>query len=321
MTLRPFRIALVLITSLIPLALLAILVFLGRYSWPAITFNGWHFLWGHTWNLGNLYADPTMQRGQLAPIGANYGILVFIVGTLLTSAIALLIAIPVSLGVAIFLAEGLGSNLKIILSFVVELLAAVPSVVYGLWGYAVLTPLVARVIGPGLRSTLGFLPFFSGAIGSGYGLLAASIVLALMVVPIIAATVRDALSQVPSEMKEAAYALGATHFEVVRRAMLPTVRSNIVGACILGLGRALGETMAVLMVSGGALNYFPSNIYSPITTMASFIVSQLDSAMQDPTGMAVRSLAEIALILFIIAVITNVIARLLTGTSRNVSSV
>jgi len=134
MTLRPFRIALVLITSLIPLALLAILVFLGRYSWPAITFNGWHFLWGHTWNLGNLYADPTMQRGQLAPIGANYGILVFIVGTLLTSAIALLIAIPVSLGVAIFLAEGLGSNLKIILSFVVELLAAVPSVVYGLWG-------------------------------------------------------------------------------------------------------------------------------------------------------------------------------------------
>jgi phosphate transport system permease protein len=165
------------------------------------------------------------------------------------------------------------------------------------------------------------LPFFSGPIGSGYGLLAASIVLALMVVPIIAATVRDALAQVPPETKEAAYALGATHFEVIRRAMLPTVRSNIIGACILGLGRALGETMAVLMVSGGALNYFPSNIYSPITTMASFIVSQLDSAMQDPTGMAVRSLAEIALILFIISVITNIIARLLTGTNRNASTI
>lgn len=321
MTLRPFRIALVLITSLIPLALLAVLVFLGRYSWPAITFNGWHFLYGHTWNLGNLYADPIVQRGQLAPIGANYGILVFIVGTLLTSAIALLIAVPVSLGVAIFLAEGLGNRLKTVLSFVVELLAAVPSVVYGLWGYAVLTPLVAHTLGPALRQTLGFIPFFSGPIGSGYGLLSASIVLALMVVPIIAATVRDALSQVPYEMKEAAYALGATHFEVVRRAMLPMVRGNIIGAGILGLGRALGETMAVLMVSGGALNYFPGNIYSPITTMASFIVSQLDSAMQDPTGMAVRSLAEIALILFIIAVITNIIARLLTGTPRNATSV
>ncbi|MHB1565904.1 MAG: phosphate ABC transporter permease subunit PstC [Acidiferrobacter sp.] len=320
MTFRPFRIVLVTVTCLIPLALLAILIFLGRYSWPAIHFNGWHFLFGHTWNLGNLYADPTMQRGQLVPIGANYGILVFIVGTLLTSALALAIAVPVSLGVAIFLAEGVDARLRPTLSFVVELLAAVPSVVYGLWGYAVLTPIIAHHIGPFLRSTLGFLPFFSGPVGSGYGLLAASIVLALMVVPIIAATVRDALSQVPSETKEAAYALGATHFEVVRRAMLPTVRTNIVGACMLGLGRALGETMAVLMVSGGALNYFPSNIYSPVTTMASFIVSQLDSAMQDPTGMAVRSLAEIALMLFLIAVITNIIARLMTGSARHASS-
>lgn len=321
MTFKPFRIVLVTVTCLIPLVLLAILIFLGRYSWPAIHFNGWHFLFGHIWNLGNLYAEPTIQHGQLVPIGANYGILVFIVGTLLTSALALAIAVPVSLGVAIFLAEGVNARLRPTLSFVVELLAAVPSVVYGLWGYAVLTPIIAHHIGPFLRATLGFLPFFSGPVGSGYGLLAASIVLALMVVPIIAATVRDALSQVPSETKEAAYALGATHFEVVRRAMLPTVRTNIVGACMLGLGRALGETMAVLMVSGGALNYFPSNIYSPVTTMASFIVSQLDSAMQDPTGMAVRSLAEIALILFLIAVITNIIARLMTGSARRASSI
>lgn len=320
-TLRPFRFVLVIVTSLIPLALLAILIFLGRYAWPAIHFNGLGFIFGKTWNLGNLYADPVVRHGQLVPIGATYGILVFIAGTLLTSGIALIMAIPVSLGVAIFLAEGLSTRLRAPLSFVVELLAAVPSVVYGLWGYAVLIPLVAHYIAPSLRAVFGFIPFFGGPIGSGYGLLAASIVLALMVVPIIAATVRDALSQVPSETKEAAYALGATHFEVVRRAMLPMVRTNIIGACILGLGRALGETMAVLMVSGGALNYLPNNLYSPITTMASFIVSQLDSAMQDPTGMAVRSLAEIALILFLIAVITNIIARLLTGTSRNVSSV
>ncbi|MDA8362023.1 MAG: phosphate ABC transporter permease subunit PstC [Gammaproteobacteria bacterium] len=322
MRLRPFRMVLLLATSLIPLALAAIFVFLVRYSWPAIHFNGVDFLGGHTWSLGNLYANPVERHGQQVPIGADYGILVFIVGTLSTSAIALALAIPVSLGVAIFLAEGLNARLRPVLSFIVELLAAVPSVVYGLWGYSVLTPLIAHDIGPALRDSLGrFIPFFGGPIGSGYGLLAASLVLALMVVPIIAATVRDGLARVPAETKEAAYALGATHFEVVRRAMLPMVRSNIIGACILGLGRALGETMAVLMVSGGALNYFPDNVYSPVTTMASFIVSQLDSALQDPTGMAVRSLAEIALILFIIAVITNMLARFLTGSSRNVSSV
>lgn len=134
-----------------------------------------------------------------------------------------------------------------------------------------------------------------------------------MVVPIIAATVRDALAKVPIEIKEAAYGLGASRFEVVWRAMLPMARASVIGASILGLGRALGETMAVLMVSGGALNYLPTNIYGPVSTMASFIASQLDSALQDPTGMAVRSLAEIALILFAITVLVNMLARLLIG--------
>ncbi len=308
-----FRLVLLGLTSLIPVALLAILIFLTRYSWPAILFNGVHFLLGKTWDLGNLYANPVMVHGLSVPVGANYGILVFIVGTLATSLIALLLAVPVGLGVAIFLAEGVPPRLRPALSLIVELLAGVPSVVYGLWGFAVLIPFVAHHLAPALAHLLGSIPFFAGPVGSGYGLLSSSLVLALMVVPVITATVSEALQGISREAKEAAYALGAMRFEVVWKAMLPMIRTSLIGAIILGLGRALGETMAVLMLSGGALNYLPNNIYSPISTMASFIASQLDSALGDPTGMAVRSLAEIALVLFLIAVIVNIIARLLTG--------
>lgn len=314
-----YRILLIVVTSLIPVSLLAILVFLGSYSWPAIRFNGLHFLFGTTWSLGNLYADPITVHGSVVPPAAQYGVLVFIAGTLLSSIIALVLAVPISIGVAIFLAEGAPARSRRTLSFIIELLAGVPSVVYGLWGFAVLIPFVAHVLSPVLASTFGSIPFFQGPTGGGYGLLSASLLLALMVVPIIAATVRDALAKVPVEIKEAAYGLGATRFEVVFRAMLPMARASVIGASILGLGRALGETMAVLMVSGGALNYLPHNLYSPISTMASFIASQLDSALQDSTGMAVRSLAEIALVLFIITVIVNMLARLLIGKKTSVS--
>lgn len=308
----PFRISLVGLTAIIPGILVAVVLFLALYSWPAIRFNGLGFLIGKTWNLGNLYGNPVAVHGLEVPVGANYGILVFVVGTLTTSAIALLIAVPISLGVAIFLAEGAPSRLRAPLSLIVDLLAVVPSVVYGLWGVTVLVPLIAHVVAPALNDVLGFIPFFSGGSATGFGLLSSSLVLTLMVVPIITATIYSALQQVPSPDKEAAYALGAMKLEVAVRAMLPAVRGSIVGAVILGLGRALGETMAVLMVSGGAINYLPATITSPISTMASFIVSQLDSAEQDPTGMAVRSLAEIALVLFLITVIVNTIARLIT---------
>ncbi len=308
-----YRLLLIGITALIPLSLFAVFVFLGTYSWPAIRFNGLHFLIGKTWSLGNLYANPITLHGAVVPRGARYGVLVFVAGTVLSSLIALAIAVPVSLGVAVFLSEGAPPRLRPALSFIVELLAGVPSVVYGLWGFAVLIPFVAATLGPGLKHLFGWIPFFRGPVGGGYGLLSASLVLALMVVPIIAATVRDALSKVPLEIKEAAYGLGASRFEVVSRVMLPMARASVIGASILGLGRALGETMAVLMVSGGALNYLPGNIYGPVSTMASFIASQLDSALQDPTGMAVRSLAEIALLLFGITVLVNILARLLIG--------
>ncbi|MGH7119085.1 MAG: phosphate ABC transporter permease subunit PstC [Acetobacteraceae bacterium] len=308
----PFRITLIALSTVIPGILTAVVLFLVVYAWPAIRFNGFGFLVQRTWSLGNLYANPVEVGGFQVLHGASYGILVFITGTLASSALALLIAIPVSLGVAIFLAEGVPERLRAGLSLIVELLAVVPSVVYGLWGVTILAPLIAHVVAPAFNDVLGFIPFFAGGSATGLGLLTAALVLALMVVPIITATIYSALRQVADEDKEAAYALGALKLEMAVGAMLPAIRSSIIGGVILGLGRALGETMAVLMVSGGAINYLPVTLMSPISTMAAFIVSQLDSAEQDPTGMAVRSLAEIALVLFVITVIVNAVARLIT---------
>jgi phosphate transport system permease protein len=309
---RTFRLGLGLITAIIPLALLAIFVFLAAYSWPAIHFNGFHFLFSKQWGLGNLYADPVQRGDYMVPPGAHYGIWVFIVGTLASSAIALIIAVPVGIGVALFLGEYTPHALRGALAQIIELLAMVPSVVYGLWGLEILAPLVLTHIAPVLSKVFYFIPFISKPAETGYGLLTAGLVLVLMVVPVISSTLIEALRRVPRELRESTFALGATRVEVLRKILLPAVRIPLIGSAILALGRALGETMAVLMVSGGAQNYLPNSLYSPITSMAAFIASQLDSALQDTSGMAVRSLAEIALVLLIIAVIVNVIARLLT---------
>jgi phosphate transport system permease protein len=313
MKLRPFRITLLGLSLLIPAALVAVVLFLGIYSAQAIGFNGIGYLWRITWDLGDLYGDPVMSHGVQVPAGASYGILVFICGTLLSSFIAILIAVPLSVGAAIFLSEVVPHKIRPVLSMLVELVAVVPSVVFGLWGVAVLVPFIGNVMGPALSDALGFIPIFAGGhSGGGYGLLAASIVLALMITPIIATTLLDALLQVPRENRESAFALGATHFEVVSKAMMPMVRATLIGGIVLALGRALGETMAVLMVSGGGINILPTSLFSPISTIASFIVSQLDSAEGDATNMAVRSLAEIALVLFFITLIANAGAKLLT---------
>jgi len=298
MKIRPFRLSVLALGLLIPAALCAVVLFLVIYAAPAIGFSGFGFLTHINWNFGDLDDDPVVVNGLAVPSGASYGILVFIAGTLLSSAIAILIAVPLSIGAAIFLAEAVPPKLRPGLSMLVELVAVVPSIVFGLWGIWVLIPFIGHYLSP---------------TGNGYGLLAASIVLALMITPIIATTLLDALLQVPKENRESAFALGATHFEVVSKAMMPMVRATLIGGIVLALGRALGETMAVLMVSGGGLNLLPSSIFSPISTIASFIVSQLDSAEGDPTNMAVRSLAEIALVLFIITLITNAGAKLLTS--------
>ncbi len=296
--------------ALLPLSLLAVAVFLFLSAWPAIQFNGFAFLLHSNWNLGNMYADPVTVHGVQVLPRANYGVWFLIVGTLLTSFLALLFAFPLGVFAAIFLAEGLGGPARTLGSFLIELLAAVPSVVFGLWGYLVLIPALGHTVYPWLADTIGrVLPWFAEPTGSGYGLLTASIVLAIMVVPLITASLRDAIVATPTALREAGMSLGATRMEVLRRVILPGQKRLLVGVSILALGRALGETMAVLMVSGNALNSLPHTIYDPVSTMASFIASQLDSAMQDPTGMAVSALAQIALLLMLISVAVNALAR------------
>jgi phosphate transport system permease protein len=306
-----FKTWLAIVAGALPASLVLVVTFLAIYAWPAIRFNGLGFIVSDNWNLGNLYADPITVAGTAIQPGAHYGILFLVVGTLLSTLIALVVAVPVGVGAAIFLAEAVPGRLRVWLSFFVELLAAIPSVVFGLWGYVVVIPFLGHYLFPLLARVLGFIPIFAGPAGSGYGLLTSGVVLSLMIVPLIVATLRDALVSQPPAVREAAMALGTTRFEVVAKVMLPSLSKVLVGASILALGRALGETMAVLMVSGNALNYLPQNIYAPISTMAAFIVSQLDSALQDPTGMAVRSLAEIALVLSFISLLINALARLL----------
>lgn len=306
-----FRRIMAALGSIVAGVLIVIVLFLAVYAWPAMRLNGIHFLFQNSWNLGSLYADPITVHGQQLLRGANYGILFLIVGTLLSTLIAVALALPVGVGAAIFLAEAVPPFMRTWFSFFVELLAAIPSVVFGLWGYAVVIPFLGHHVFPFMVKYLGFVPFFGGTAGSGYGLFTCGLVLTLMIVPLITSTVRDALVTQPESLREGAVALGASRFVTLWTVLLPSIRKVTIGSTILATGRALGETMAVLMVSGNALNYLPSNIYTPISTMASFIVSQLDSAMQDPTGMAVRSLAEVALVLCLISIIVNSFARFL----------
>jgi len=175
----------------------------------------------------------------------------------------------------------------------------------------VLGPLLATAVYPSMARLLGFIPFFAGPTGSGLGLLTAGVVLAIMIVPIVAATTRDLLAQVPQLPREGAIALGLTPWESASIVSLPWVRAGIAGAIILGWARALGETMAVLMVSGAAANYLPTSLYSPVSTLASTIVALLDSALTDPTGMAQSALAEAGLVLLVITLLTNGAARLI----------
>jgi phosphate transport system permease protein len=306
-----FRRFTALLASIVGGILIVIVAFLTIYAWPAVRFNGLAFLTQNNWNLGNLYADPIIVHGQQVLPAAHYGILFLIIGTLLSTLIAVSLAVPIGVGAAMFLAEGVPPLLRSWISLFVELLAAIPSVVYGLWGYVVVIPFLGHHVFPFMVKRLGFIPFFGGAAGSGYGLLTAGLVLTLMIVPLITATLRDALVSQPSWLREGAVALGASRFETLWTVLLPEARRVLIGSSILATGRALGETMAVLMISGNALNYAPHNIYSPISTMASFIVSQLDSALEDPTGMAVRSLAEVAMVLCLISIVANGFARVL----------
>ena len=302
-------------SAVIPLlALVFVLGTLIIEAVGAIRINGLHFFTATEWNPGNLYGSTEVSKGVPHPVGAYYGALPMIVGTLASSAIALLIAVPVSIGAAFAIVERLPKRAASAVGMVLELLAGIPSVVVGLWGAMTFGPFIAHHVAPLIARNAPNVPvlsYFRGDTGNGEGMLVSGLVLAVMIIPIIASTCRDLIRQVPSLPREGAIALGMSDWECARKVTLPWVSSGIVGAVVLGLGRALGETMAVAMVSGAELGAMPGNIYSTMTTIAATVVSQLDSALTDSTNFAVKTLAEASLVLMVITLLTNMLARAL----------
>ena len=261
---------------------------------------GINFFYGHDWD----------------PVNDSFGAMPFIYGTLVSSFLALLLAVPLSVGVAVFITEMCPQRLRAIISFLVELLAAIPSVIYGLWGIFVLAPLLREYVQPFLAKTLGWTGFFGGPM-YGLGMLAAGIILAIMIVPIIASITREVMTAVPQNQREAVLALGATRWEMIRMGVLRNARIGIVGGVILGLGRALGETMAVTMVIGNRPEIAKS-LFAPGYTMASVIANEFTEATGD---LYLSALVEIGLALFLVTLIVNALARLLVwsitgGTAR-----
>lgn len=297
-----------------PVALILATVVLLLEALPAIKYNGLGFLIHSDWKPGNFYAKAVVTNGVAHPVGASYGALPLILGTIESSVLALIIAVPISIGAALIIVEKLPPRLSHTIGLFLETLAGIPSVIFGLWGTIVLGPILARDVFPFISrimpDVIGF-RFFKGNVGHGEGLLTSGIVLAIMVIPIIASTSRDLLRQVPQNTREGGTALGFTDWETNRWISLPWIKTGLIGASVLGLARALGETMAVAMTSGAVLGATPPNAYLPMTTIAATIVSQLDSALTDASGLATRTLAEGALILAIITLITNIAARLL----------
>ena len=240
------------------------------------------------------------------PVSGDFGALPFIFGTLATSLLALLMAVPLALGVAIFLTELCPKQLRGPISFLTELLAAIPSVVYGLWAIFVLVPIVRDQLGPFLVKYRGWTGFFGGA-NFGVGLLTASIILAIMILPIISSITRDIMTAVPNHQREAVLALGATRWEMIRTGVLRNARIGIVGAVILGLGRALGETMAVAMTIGNH-PVISKSLFAPGNTLASVIANEFSEASGDAY---LSALMEIGLALFLVTIVVNAIARVL----------
>jgi phosphate transport system permease protein len=280
--------------------LLGLVIILTTDALPSIRQFGLSFLSNSVWN----------------PVKDLFGALPAIYGTVLTSAIALIIAVPVSFGAAVFLVELAPPWLARPASFLIEMLAAIPSVIIGFWGLFVLVPAI-KPLETWFSNHVGFLPIFHGTVLGGLSFFSAGIILTFMVVPIITAVSRDAIKAVPNTQREAMLALGATRWEMVRKSVLPYCRSGLVGGVILGLGRALGETMAVTMVIGNA-DKLTSFFFSPGTTIASKIASNFSEAS---SGLFVSSLIELALILFGITLLVNVVARVMLWRMTSVKTI
>lgn len=284
-----FRGILFLSAVLLLVIVTAMIVAMASNSMLSIREFGFGFLTGRDWD----------------PIKGHFGALPFIYGTVVSSVLALVIAVPLSIGVAVFLVEQAPRSIARPLAFLVELLAAIPSVVYGLWGIFVLAPFLREYVQPPFARWFGWLPLFEGT-PTGLGLFTGGIILAIMVTPIITAVVRDVLTAVPVSQREAALALGATKWETTR-VVLANAASGIAGAIVLGLGRAIGETMAVTMVIGNRPQ-ISASLFEPSYTIASVIANEFTEATGD---LYLSALIQIGLILFLVTFIVNGVAKLL----------
>jgi len=282
--------------SVIFIVLLIVFVLVANSKLSIHAF-GWKFFGSSNWD----------------PVNGSFGALPFIYGTVVSSMLALVIAVPLSIAVAIFVLDICPLPLRGPIAFLTELLAAIPSVVYGLWAVFVLVPIVRDQLGPWLVKTLGWTGFFAEP-NFGVGILTASLILAVMIFPVICSISRDVMRAVPSSQREAALALGATRWEMIRMSVLRNARIGIVGAVILGLGRALGETMAVTMVIGNHPD-ITKNLLNPAHTLASVIANEFSEATGD---LYLSALIEIGLALFLVTIVVNAIARLLVwAVTRN----
>jgi len=278
---------------LVFILLAAIMVSLAYGSRESIAAFGLGFLWTNNWD----------------PVNHLYGALVPVVGTLLTSIIALVIAVPVSFGIAMFLTELSPTWLRRPLGTAVEMLAAIPSIIYGMWGLFVFVPLFQSYIQPGIISFFEYVPVLNQVFSGppfGIGVFTAGLILSIMVIPFITAVMRDVFELVPGMLKESAYGLGGTTWEVVWKVVLPYTKHGVIGGIMLGLGRALGETMAVTFVIGNAFN-LPSSIFAPSNSIASALANEFNEA----GGMQKSALLELGLILFLITTVVLVLSKLL----------
>lgn len=287
---RAFRWLCLLAALAVGVLLVLVLWQLLKGSHLSITSFGWRFFSSTVWN----------------PVTKQFGALPAIFGTVASSIIALLIAVPLSVGTGIYLTDLAPLRLRQPLTSLIEMLAAVPSVVWGLWGIFVLVPALRATLFPWLQKGLGFLPLFQGPI-YGIGLLTSGIILAIMILPIVTSVSREVLRSVPNLQREAAYALGATRWEVTRIAVLSYARRGLFGAAVLGLGRALGETMAVTMVIGN-MPFIGWSLFHPGSTLASVIANEFTEADGD---LYLSSLFELGLVLLGVTILVNILAQLM----------
>jgi phosphate transport system permease protein len=292
---RAFGVVLIALGGVVFIVAGVIVLELAKVSGPATARLGiWHFIRSSDWDA----------------VRDAYGAAPFIYGTLVTSAISIVLALPASLGLALFLTEMAPDRVRMIVSFPISILAGIPSVVFGLWGLFVLAPILRNQVEPFLAGTLGFLPLFKGPpIGLGY--LAAGVILAIMILPTITSIAVEVLRTVPDSLREAALALGATRWEMIRISVVPHARAGILGATILGLGRALGETMAVTMLIGNSPT-ISASLFAPGYSLPAVIANEFAEA----SGMQTSALAALGLILFGVTLVLNALARALVRVSR-----